>query len=114
MIRWSHQPKWVEKAVRQVNRQSVAPKVSRKPDSSNIETPVGDALFKRLAELVPAGTRQYVTTGVDRHVRHTGSYGVTLDARTRQKATLQDVTSTVRTFILSESFYLVYNTCHVL
>jgi len=37
-------------------------------------TPVRDVLMKRLAQLVPAETKQSTTTGIDRRIRHIGSY----------------------------------------
>jgi hypothetical protein len=37
-------------------------------------TPVHDALMKRQAQFVPAETKQNTTTGVDRWIRHVGSY----------------------------------------
>ena len=62
------------------------------------DTPVRDALMKRLADLVASA--QNKTTGVDRQVRHIGQYtGHGTSARNAQKATLQNVAATVSLFI---------------
>jgi len=98
-----HQPKSTAKAVRQANRLtsrtistlSVISKGSTEPE----ETPVRDALMKRLANLVDP--EQNKTTGVDRQVRHIGQYAAHgTSVRDMQKATLQNVAATVNIRVL--------------
>lgn len=61
------------------------------------ETPVRDALMKRLAGLIDSGPNK--TTGVDRRVRHIGSYvEQSSSIHAMQKITLQDAASLVSSF----------------
>ena len=91
-----HQPKATARAVRQANRLGAHSALS----IANIgppppeETPVRDALMRRLAGLVASGPNK--TTGVDRQVRHIGHYvPYSTGVRATQKATLQDVAASV-------------------
>ena len=60
------------------------------------ETPVCDALMKRLAGLVASGPNK--TSGIDQQVQHIGHYVVnSTSIQATQKATLQDVSTAVST-----------------
>ena len=70
-----HEPKSTAKAIRQVNRLALPVSVTGKVIANDVEpTPVRDALMKWLTELLPDKTKQNTTTGVDRQIRHVGSY----------------------------------------
>jgi hypothetical protein len=91
-----HQPKATARAVRQANRLTIPStlSVANIGHSSPDETPVRDALMKKLAGLVASGPNK--TSGVDRQVRHIGNYVVnSTSIRATQKATLQDVAAAV-------------------
>jgi hypothetical protein len=90
-----HQPKATAKAIRQANRLSkpVVLSVSKRNLAEPEETPVRDALMKRLTDIA---SDQNKTTGVDRQVRHMGQYAPQgTSARDTQKATLQNLAATV-------------------
>ena len=98
-----HQPKSTARAVRQANRlaRPVTASIANISPSPPEETPVRDALMKRLTDLVASGPNK--TTGIDRQVRHIGHYvvhSVNTSIRATQKATLQDVAALVCTIAL--------------
>lgn len=96
-----HQPKSTAKAVRQPNRSvQISSKVNKSSRADvTEETPVRDALMTRLRELASNG--QNKTTGVDRQIRHIGHYVIRgSNVRAAQKATLQDVAASVRSFFV--------------
>src|SRR6267154_2431427 len=73
------------------------------------ETPVCDALMKRLAGLVASGPNK--TSGIDQQVQHIGHYVVnSTSIQATQKATLQDVStavSTVQMLFVSSTLYVL-------
>jgi hypothetical protein len=93
-----HQPKATAKAVRQANRLAIHSTLSiaNIGHSSLDETPVCEALMKRLASLISSGPNK--TSSVDRQVQHISNYVVnSTSVRSTQKATLQDVATLVST-----------------
>jgi hypothetical protein len=107
-----HQPKATARAVRQANRLTIPSTISiaNIGHSSLDETPVRDALMKRMAGLVASGPNK--TSGVDRQVRHIGHYVVnSTNARATQKATLQDVAASVSAARVCISFIVHLTYC---
>ena len=93
-----HQPKSTSRAVRQANRlaRPVTISIANINPCPPEETPVRDALMKRLTDLVTSGPNK--TTGVDRQVRHIGHYvvhSINTSIRASQKATLQNIAASV-------------------
>ncbi|KAJ7736423.1 hypothetical protein B0H16DRAFT_1730764 [Mycena metata] len=95
--RMRHQTKSTAKAVRQHGRLSTVMvnrnnSVSKSEDGPSLR----DKLIEKLASVVPEDTANK-TTGVDRYVRHAGTYGgagVPSSVRAQNKATVQKVAAT--------------------
>ncbi|KAJ7433413.1 hypothetical protein FB451DRAFT_1380348 [Mycena latifolia] len=95
-----HQTKSTAKAVRQHGRLSmvmVNRNNSGEPSATRRGPSLRERLIKKLASVVPASDTVNKTTGVDRYVRHAGTFGgsgVPANARTQNKATIQKVAAT--------------------
>lgn len=75
--RLSHQPAATARAMRQINRLAIPATMMAANNStatSKEDTPVRDALLKRLTDLLPPDEHQETTAGADRRIRHAGSY----------------------------------------
>ncbi|KAJ7355749.1 hypothetical protein DFH08DRAFT_772956 [Mycena albidolilacea] len=95
--RMSHQTKSTAKAVRQHGRLSTIMANRNNPTqapASDDGRSLRQKLMQRLAAVVPDSDTITKTTGVDRYVRHAGSYGgsgAPPNARAQNKATVQNV-----------------------
>ncbi|KAJ6580890.1 hypothetical protein B0H19DRAFT_1112801 [Mycena capillaripes] len=95
--RMSHQTKSTAKAVRQHGRLSTIMANRNNPEqapASEDGPSLRQKLMQRLAAVVPDSDTITKTTGVDRYVRHAGSYGgsgAPPNARAQNKATVQTV-----------------------
>ncbi|KAJ7683601.1 hypothetical protein B0H17DRAFT_1137725 [Mycena rosella] len=94
--RMRHQTKSTAKAVRQHGRLSTA-MANRNNSTTTTEergSSLRERLMKKLASVVPVSDTVNNTTGVDRYVRHAGTFGgsgVPANAQTQNKATVQKV-----------------------
>ncbi|CAK5278910.1 unnamed protein product [Mycena citricolor] len=92
--RREHQTKFAAKAVRQrgLGVSSVLVKQSKIASPMSDEPSLRDTLKQRLAQLLPKISVAGKTSGVNRHIRHAGSYGST-SKREENKATVIKVAS---------------------
>ncbi|KAJ7709362.1 hypothetical protein B0H16DRAFT_1821435 [Mycena metata] len=91
--RLRHQTKSTAQAVRQHGRLSTVLVKGNGGISEEKGPSLRETLLKKLAAIVPASDTLNKTTGVDRHVRHAGTFGGTdeRNVRTQNKATVQGV-----------------------
>ncbi|KAJ6570704.1 hypothetical protein B0H10DRAFT_1964583 [Mycena sp. CBHHK59/15] len=96
--RMRHQTKSTAKAVRQYGRLST---IMEKCAAGHLDSESGpslhETLLKRLAAAVPTSDALNKTTGVDRYVRHAGTFGgsgAQTDVRVQNKATVKSVAAT--------------------
>ncbi|KAJ7032518.1 hypothetical protein C8F04DRAFT_958759 [Mycena alexandri] len=88
-----HQTKSTSQAVRQHGRISTILVNGSGGISEEKGPSLRETLLKKLAAIVPASDTLNKTTGVDRHIRHAGTFGGTdeRNVRTQNKATVQGV-----------------------
>jgi hypothetical protein len=105
----SHQTKLTAKAVRQHGRLSTIMANHNNPaqaPASDDGRSLCQKLMQRLAAVVPDSDTITKTTGVDRYVRHAGSYGgsgAPPNARAQNKATVQNVAASVHFIFIHHS-----------
>ncbi|KAJ7461042.1 hypothetical protein FB451DRAFT_1371356 [Mycena latifolia] len=106
--RLRHQTKSTAKAVRQRGRLSTVMAKRNEGDLAADSGPsLRETLIKRLATTVPASETFNKTTGVDRYVRHAGTFSgsevpLASSKRAENKATVQAVAASLRATALSQ------------
>ncbi|KAJ6504529.1 hypothetical protein DFH09DRAFT_943717 [Mycena vulgaris] len=107
--RMRHQPKSSAKAVRQHGRVSVS-MMRRNAAAVPVGPSLRESLLARLAATVSRAETGSKTTGVDRYVRHTGTYGgsgVPANMRVQNKATVKSVAASKFTTARAKAFAAV-------